>query len=173
MPYSLFRLSFQRFPPLWTAEWVEENAEIWIWWESSVGFPRFRWRIQTELYEFRFVKLVQTLKEELNWIISEIAAKKHLKQVYKVGNKVKARNVLYSRLIDLAKSWKSVILEEQLMKSTIQWRSKLASPHWRLTIHEFWESQELALMEASWDITFKSSSVYGYLSAFFCIGQCV
>lgn len=56
------------------------------------------------MYEFRFVKLVRTLKEELNWIISEIEANKHLKHVYKVGNKVKARNVLYSRLIDLAKS---------------------------------------------------------------------
>ena len=50
------------------------------------------------------MKLVQKLKEELNWIISEIEANKHLKLVYKVGNKVKARNVLYSRLIDLAKS---------------------------------------------------------------------
>lgn len=61
-------------------------------------------RIQRELYEFGFVKLVQTLKEELNWIISEIAANKLMKHVYKVGNKAKARNVLYSRLIDLAKS---------------------------------------------------------------------
>lgn len=56
------------------------------------------------MYEFRFVKLVQTLKEGLNWIISEIKANKHLKHVYNVGNKVKARNVLFSRLIDLAKS---------------------------------------------------------------------
>lgn len=56
------------------------------------------------MFEFRFMKLVQKLKEELNWIISEIEANKHLKLVYKVGNKVKARNVLYSRLIDLAKS---------------------------------------------------------------------
>ena len=56
------------------------------------------------MYEFKSLKLVQTLKEELNWTISEIAANKLLKHFFKVGNKVKARNVLYSRLIDLAKS---------------------------------------------------------------------